>query len=39
MAIVGNLISIILDKISTPTLIKSKIKGEVFLKKDIILFI
>ena len=39
MAIVGNFVSMILDKISTPTLIKSKIKGEVFLKKDKNLFI
>ena len=39
MAIVGNLISMILAKTSTPTLIKSKIKGEVVLKKDKNLFI
>ena len=39
MAIVGNFVSMILDKISTPTLIKSKIKGEVVLKKDKNLFI
>ncbi len=39
MAIVGNFDSMILDKISTPALIKSKIKGEVVLKKDKNLFI
>ena len=39
MAIVGNFDSMIFDKISTPALIKSKIKGEVVLKKDKNLFI
>ena len=39
MAIVGNLVSMILAKTSTPALIKSKIKGEVVLKKDKNLFI